>query len=56
MAEVKFRPKSSWQKDNCLFCQRKATLEAVYGDALIRCCADERCKQHAAELAKKVAC
>ncbi len=51
-SEVIFRPKSSWQKDNCLFCSREAMLEAVYGVSLIRCCDGEGCKQHAAKLAK----
>lgn len=51
--EVMFRKKSSFQKDNRLFCKRKANLEAVYGDTLIRCCDDQTCKELAAKEAKK---
>ncbi len=53
MPEVTFRPKSSWQKPDCLFCSREATLEAVSGDALIRCCDSEECGRRAASLAKE---
>lgn len=52
--EVIFRSKSAGQKDNCLFCNnRRATLEAVYGIARIRCCDKNKCKQSAAEVAKE---
>lgn len=60
--KVIFRPKSSWQKDNCInrsadyICPNESTLEAVCGKgntvARIRCCDDERCKARAAELAR----
>lgn len=56
--EVTFRPKSSWQKDDCINrsadydCPNKSTLEAVCGTSKIRCCEDERCKQRAAEIAQ----
>ena len=53
MSEVIFRPKSSYQKDDCLFCSRESTLEAVYGDVLIRCCDSEECKRRAAAEARK---
>ena len=56
--EVIFRPKTSWQKDDCINrsaeydCPNKSTLEAVCGKAMIRCCEDEKCKTRAAEIAK----
>lgn len=50
-SEVIFREKSEFQKDNCLFCEKEATLEAVYGKSLIRCCASEECKKQAKKLA-----
>ncbi len=55
MPEVTFQPKSSWQKDGCLFCDRPATLEAVAqggrANSLVRCCDSEDCKKRAADLA-----
>ena len=52
--EVIFRPKSSYQKNGCLFCNRRATIEAVCGgDTAIRCCDNEECKKAAARLAKE---
>ena len=55
IAQVTFREKSSWQKDDCLFCTNNATLEAVVFEknmtALIRCCSDAQCKSLATEVA-----
>lgn len=56
--KVIFRPKSSWQRDDCLRpgCQRPATLEAHLAgkkrSADIRCCNHPVCKRHASQLAK----
>ncbi|MFH1367241.1 MAG: hypothetical protein ABIH38_04650 [Patescibacteria group bacterium] len=49
---VTFRKKTSWQKDDCLFCTDPSTLEAVFGNAMIRCCEKKACKKMAAGLAK----
>jgi hypothetical protein len=57
--QVTFRTKSPYQKDGCINqsaeynCPNKSTLEAVYKNASIRCCTDKKCKQKAAEIAKK---
>lgn len=51
--KVVFNPKESWQKDDCLFCPRKATLQADYKDATIRCCDNQGCKDKAAETARE---
>lgn len=55
--KVIFRNKSSWQKEDCLFCKDKSTLEAVCGkgnvSATIRCCRKKSCKDKAAEWARK---
>ena len=55
--EVLFQPKSSWQKDNCLFCSNAATLEAVCKvsenrGAVIRFCVKEECQKKAEEVAR----
>ena len=56
--EVVFQPKSSWQKDDCINrsaehdCPNESTIEAVFGNAIVRCCEDEKCKARATELAK----
>lgn len=56
--KVVFRPKSLWQKNDCINrsaeydCPNESTIEAVFGDAIVRCCEDEKCKARAAELAK----
>lgn len=50
---VVFRKKSSWQKDDCLFCGDYSALEAVFGKSLIRCCLKEDCKLQAARLARE---
>jgi len=54
--EPALRPKSTWQKDDCLFCERAATLEAVLGGqgfcSQIRCCDNERCITQAKDLCK----
>lgn len=53
--QVVFQRKSPWQKDDCLFCDNKAILEAVVGEenviSHIRCCAEHECGNKAAELA-----
>ena len=41
--EVIIREKSSFQKDDCLFCDNKAVHEAVFGNAHIRCCNNDKC-------------
>lgn len=59
--KVTFRAKSSWQKDDCINrsaehdCQNESTLEAVCGIASIRCCAEKKCKERAADLARQLA-
>jgi hypothetical protein len=53
--EVVFNPKASWQKDNCLFCDNEAVLQAECGSSAIRCCDDEECMQKAAEMAQRTA-
>jgi hypothetical protein len=50
---VIFQPKSDFQKDDCLFCSNRSTIEAVYGTAYIRCCEDDKCKKKAIDWAKK---
>jgi len=52
--EVTFRAKSSWQKDNCIDqnCPNESVLEAVCGNALVRCCENEKCQAMAARLAQ----
>lgn len=57
MSQVIFREKSSWQKEDCInqspeyACPNESTLEAVYGNATVRCCSNEKCKERAAEMA-----
>jgi hypothetical protein len=61
MAEVVFRPKSFFQKNNCInrgkdySCPNQSTLEAVCEEgnwlATIRCCTDPRCKKVASTIA-----
>lgn len=46
-----FRNKSSWQKDECLFCENVATLECIFKQASIRCCTNENCKRKAISFA-----
>jgi hypothetical protein len=61
--KVIFRPKSEYQKDNCInrstdyCCPNESVLEAVYqnsrnSNSAIRCCEDEKCMKKAAEIAK----
>lgn len=61
--KVTFKPKSEWQKDDCInnhadhTCTNESTLEAVCVGSSpgtfvrIRCCEQDVCKQRAAELA-----
>jgi len=55
--EVIFRPKSPWQKGDCInnsadhTCNNPSTLEAVSGSAAVRCCIEDDCKKRAARLA-----
>lgn len=59
--QVRFLPKGSFLPDNCInnsaehICGNPATLMAVIQSgncsATIRCCMEEACKRHAAELA-----
>ena len=53
--KVIIRKKSNFQKDDCLFCEDNATLEAVCGEGrittMIRCCKKVTCKKQAKELA-----
>lgn len=52
VADVKFRPKSQWQKDDCINgCGRESSLEAILPHSAVRCCMDEGCKKAAAEIA-----
>jgi hypothetical protein len=56
-ADVSFRPKSSYQKEDCINrsaehdCPNPSTLEAVVGTASVRSCTEEKCKDRASELA-----
>ena len=62
LPKVTFRPKSSFQKDDCINrsadynCPNDSTLEACCAgkrsSAQVRCCTDEKCKKRAAELAR----
>ena len=50
------RPRSIWQKDDCLFCGNVAILEAMYQQApniesTIRCCQNPECQQKARRVA-----
>lgn len=51
--KVVFNPKSPYQKEDCYFCNDKATLQADCGSASIRCC--EKCKAEAAKFALEAA-
>jgi hypothetical protein len=46
---------SSWQKPECLWCGRRATLEAILSDGVttsrIRCCRSKKCKELSAIIA-----
>ena len=54
---IVIRKKSTWQKDDCLFCPRKSTLEA-FGEiarganfsASMRCCKSKNCQVNAKKL------
>jgi hypothetical protein len=59
--KVTFRPKGQYQKDDCIRagdgCPNTSTLEAVVTHSgrvisTVRCCTDQKCKDHAAELAR----
>lgn len=52
-SKVTFRSKSAHQRDECLFCGEKATLEAVSLNevAQVRCCTKKHCKTEAVRLA-----
>lgn len=57
---VTFRKKSSYQKDDCISCNKRSTLEAVIPKGLpegltvnVRCCTELRCKRRAARLARE---
>lgn len=51
------RPKSSYQKDDCLFCGGVAVREACYTkknvSSAIRRCAKDQCQQEAKKMAKQ---
>ena len=53
----KFRKVSPWQKPDCLFCERPATIEAyrpmTNGAAMVRCCAAADCMTKAAATADR---
>ncbi len=55
--EPKIRPKSSYQKDDCLFCGGVAVHEACYrkknASSAIRCCDKKKCQQDAKKMAKQ---
>jgi len=53
--DVVFRLKSAWQKKDCIrgTCHSISMFEAVCGNAMVRCCGDEKCKARAAELARQ---
>lgn len=59
MKQVTFRPKSGWQKEDCInnsaehTCPNESTLEAVCGDAIVRCCTNKDCMARVAELARQ---
>lgn len=49
-----FQKKTPWQRDDCLFCENKAVIEAVNNFAMIRCCKNKDCKRKAIDLAKEI--
>ncbi|EKD63975.1 MAG: hypothetical protein ACD_51C00115G0002 [uncultured bacterium] len=51
--KVIFRAKSDFQKTDCIRhgCTEISTLEAVFGNAMIRCCEQDEYKKIAAEQA-----
>ena len=53
--KAKLRPKSEWQKDDCIGwwigCKNKSVEEAAHGNAAVRCCQRERCVLFAVMLA-----
>lgn len=57
---IQFRPKSSYQKDDCINggCQKKSVLEAIVSSGrmpvAIRCCENNECKQNAEWQARMV--
>ena len=56
MKEPIIRPKSWWQKGDCVFCHEPATLEALFSastvmESTIRCCTKLDCQRKAKELA-----
>jgi len=54
---VMFQKKSEFQKDDCISnayggnCKRESTMEAVEGNAIVRCCTSPACKKLAAMIA-----
>lgn len=56
MARVVFNKKDSYQKKDCFFCKRDATLQADIQkgkrSSSIRCCDGEKCKRKASKLAR----
>ncbi len=51
--EVTFQNKAVWQKRDCINpeCNRESVMEAVLGDARIRCCEMPKCREFAIKLA-----
>jgi hypothetical protein len=58
MEDVVYVPLSDWQKPGCINrtaeyeCPNEAIQEAVVGTSHVRCCADVRCMDKAAGLAR----
>ncbi len=48
---ARFEPKTEWERDDCMFCESRATLQAIYGKAMVRCCENEVCKKKAERIA-----
>ncbi len=46
---VMFGPLASYQKDDCFYCDERATQQANCGIVSIRCCASEACEKRAAQ-------
>ena len=54
-SELIIRPKSSSQKDDCLYSNcpnNKSTHEVILGVIAVRCCNDKNCKKFATDIAK----
>jgi hypothetical protein len=54
MNEITVRPKSSWQKSDCLYCIKESSHELVYKNISLRTCNSEKCNALATQLIEKL--